>query len=188
MLTTQAENQDPLEPLDSSEYASQLAQFSMVEQQVQGNELLSAMQTQLASSAMIGVTQWVGMDARAAVDGVFNGSTPITVSPNPLSTADDVQLVIRDSENTEINRIRLPVSADEYVWNGTGADGNAASPGVYSFTVESYKDEELLAADTAEIYSRIRETQILDNQVVLIMNDGSAINSSGVTALREPTV
>ena len=34
MLTTQARYQDPLEPLDSQEYASQLAQFSMVEQQV----------------------------------------------------------------------------------------------------------------------------------------------------------
>ena len=34
MLTTQAENQDPLNPMDSAEYASQLASFSSVEQQV----------------------------------------------------------------------------------------------------------------------------------------------------------
>ena len=40
MLTTQAKYQDPLEPLDSSEYAAQLAQFSMVEQQVLSNDLL----------------------------------------------------------------------------------------------------------------------------------------------------
>ncbi|MEP0702358.1 MAG: flagellar hook capping FlgD N-terminal domain-containing protein, partial [Lentilitoribacter sp.] len=33
MLTAQARYQDPLEPIDSSEYAAQLAQFSMVEQQ-----------------------------------------------------------------------------------------------------------------------------------------------------------
>ena len=40
MLTAQAKYQDPLEPLDSTEYAAQLAQFSMVEQQVQTNEQL----------------------------------------------------------------------------------------------------------------------------------------------------
>ena len=32
MLTAQAKDQDPLEPIDSTEYAAQLAQFSMVEQ------------------------------------------------------------------------------------------------------------------------------------------------------------
>lgn len=40
MLTAQAEYQDPLEPIDSSEYAAQLAQFSMVEQQVMTNDLM----------------------------------------------------------------------------------------------------------------------------------------------------
>ncbi|MEM9127629.1 MAG: flagellar hook capping FlgD N-terminal domain-containing protein, partial [Pseudomonadota bacterium] len=47
MLTAQARNQDPLEPLDSSQYASQLAQFSMVEQQVQTNDLLSSLSNAL---------------------------------------------------------------------------------------------------------------------------------------------
>jgi len=47
MLTAQARYQDPLEPIDSTEYSAQLAQFSMVEQQVQGNDLLTAMQAQL---------------------------------------------------------------------------------------------------------------------------------------------
>ena len=43
MLTAQARYQDPLEPIDSSEYASQLAQFSMVEQQVLSNDLLTSL-------------------------------------------------------------------------------------------------------------------------------------------------
>ena len=43
MLTAQARYQDPLEPLDSSQYATQLAQFSMVEQQVLANDRLAAL-------------------------------------------------------------------------------------------------------------------------------------------------
>ena len=42
MLTVQMENQDPLNPTDSSEYAMQLATFSGVEQQVLTNDLLNA--------------------------------------------------------------------------------------------------------------------------------------------------
>jgi len=37
MLTVQMQNQDPLNPVDSSDYAVQLATFSSVEQQVQTN-------------------------------------------------------------------------------------------------------------------------------------------------------
>ena len=40
MLTTQLQNQDPLNPIESSDYAVQLATFSGVEQQVRTNQLL----------------------------------------------------------------------------------------------------------------------------------------------------
>ena len=41
MLTTQLENQDPLNPIESQDFAVQLATFSGVEQQVLTNDLLS---------------------------------------------------------------------------------------------------------------------------------------------------
>lgn len=186
LLTTQARYQDPLEPLDSQEYASQLAQFSMVEQQVQGNDLLAGMQAQLSLSAMATVTQWVGMEARAAVPGHFDGTTPITISPNPVASADDVRLIVKNEDGDEVNRILLPISAEPYNWDGTDADGDTLPPGSYSFTMESYRDDELLLSEPAEIYSSIRETQLQGNQVILIMNGGSAISSTAVTALREP--
>ena len=40
LLTTQVENQDPLTPLDSTQFVEQLATFSSLEQQVQSNVLL----------------------------------------------------------------------------------------------------------------------------------------------------
>jgi flagellar basal-body rod modification protein FlgD len=40
MLTVQMQNQDPLDPIDSADFAVQLATFSGVEQQVRTNELL----------------------------------------------------------------------------------------------------------------------------------------------------
>ena len=62
MMTTQAQNQDPLEPMDSSEYASQLAQFSMVEQQVQTNDLLSSLDSQHGRRQAGELANWIGMD------------------------------------------------------------------------------------------------------------------------------
>ena len=81
MLTTQAKYQDPLEPIDSSAYAAQLAQFSMVEQQVQSNELLTALTEQLGGSNMAGMANWIGMEARTTAPAYFDGA-PITVAPS----------------------------------------------------------------------------------------------------------
>ncbi len=74
MLTAQAKYQDPLEPIDSSAYAAQLAQFSMVEQQVQSNELLANLAEQLGGSNMAGMANWIGMEARTTEPAFFEGS------------------------------------------------------------------------------------------------------------------
>ena len=52
MLTAQAKYQDPLEPIDNSEYAAQLAQFSMVEQQVTTNDLMEQMLSAFGTNDM----------------------------------------------------------------------------------------------------------------------------------------
>ncbi len=184
MLTAQARYQDPLEPLDSTEYASQLAQFSMVEQQVQGNDTLVAMQNQLGLSNMAAMSGWVGMEARVTAPGHFNGTSPIVVAPNPAATAETVTMIVRDADGTEVNRIALPVSAEPYSWDGTDKNGNTVEKGNYTFFVESRRGEDILLTDQAEVYTEVKETQMMGSDVVLITEGGSAILASSVTALR----
>ena len=87
MLTVQLENQDPLNPVDSSDYALQLATFSGVEQQVLTNDLLKALATQVGLSGMAEMASWVGRDVRAVMPAHFDGA-PITVQPRPAVAAD----------------------------------------------------------------------------------------------------
>ena len=65
MLTVQLQNQDPLDPIDNSEYAVQLATFSGVEQQVKTNDLLETLGSQLGVMGMSELAGWVGKQARA---------------------------------------------------------------------------------------------------------------------------
>ena len=59
MLTTQLQNQDPLNPMEGSDFAVQLATFSGVEQQAQTNKLLQQMLTQ--SGGSLGqLAEWIG--------------------------------------------------------------------------------------------------------------------------------
>ena len=186
MLTAQARYQDPLEPIDSTEYSAQLAQFSMVEQQVQGNDLLTAMQAQLGLANMAAMSGWVGMETRSTAPSHFDGANPITVSPNPAKITDTVTLIVKNDKGTEVQRIAMPVSADPYQWQGIDDDGLPFPPGSYSFTLESQKNGEVVLSDAAETYTRVKETQMQGNEVALILESGSAILASSVTALREP--
>lgn len=186
LLTAQAQYQDPLEPLDGTEYASQLAEFSMVEQQVLTNDNLASVQEQLGLGNMASLTGWVGMEVRAAASAQFDGTNPISVSPNPVATADEVTLIVRDENGDEVNRISMPVSAEEYQWDGTDFAGDTVDPGAYSFLLESSRDGEVLLTETAEVYTDVRETQLVNGEVVLITATGTAILATTVTALRDP--
>ena len=66
MLTVQMQNQDPLNPIDSADYAVQLATFSGVEQQVQTNDLLKGLAASLGAAGLSEMAGWVGMEARTA--------------------------------------------------------------------------------------------------------------------------
>ncbi|SFT96230.1 flagellar hook capping FlgD N-terminal domain-containing protein [Sedimentitalea nanhaiensis] len=186
MLTAQAKYQDPLEPIDSTEYSAQLAQFSMVEQQVQTNDNLSALLMQLGSGSMASVAGWVGMEARAQTPMEFSGQ-PITIAPNPARTADQAFLVVSDVQGKEVQRLSIPTTTAPVQWAGVDDGGSPFKNGTYSFSVESYANGKMIQSEPAEIYGRITEAQIQDGEIVLVLDGGQAIPSTSVTALREPS-
>ncbi|MDX1742857.1 MAG: flagellar hook capping FlgD N-terminal domain-containing protein, partial [Ruegeria sp.] len=126
LMTTQAQNQDPLEPIGSAEYASQLAQFSMVEQQVQTNERLSELALALGSVKVDELASWVGMNVQT-LSFQFDGD-PVTMYGQAAEEADTAEMVIVDSEGTEIDRISVPVTQSEFTWDGIDSDGSPLPP------------------------------------------------------------
>ena len=184
MLTAQVRYQDPLEPIESSEYAAQLAQFSMVEQQVLSNDLLTSLTAQLGSSNMSQMASWIGMEALSIAPVQFDG-TPVTINPNPLTASDEVVLVVYNANGNEVQRQQLPVAAEPVDWAGVQSDGTPFPSGTYSFEIESRAGGELLVSDQAETYSRITEARTQDGQTVLILQSGAAVLSSAVSGIRE---
>lgn len=69
LLVAQAKNQDPTNPTDSTQYLSQLASFSAVEQGIQTNQKLEQM---LASSRLAEANGLIGRDIVSA-DGAVAG-------------------------------------------------------------------------------------------------------------------
>lgn len=185
MLTTQMTNQDPLKPLDSTEYATQLATFSSVEQQTRTNQLLTGLLGQFSVLGMAQLAGWVGQEVRAQVPVWMDGD-PVTLSPNPSAGADRAVLVVRNEKGTVVSREDIPVASDPYQWLGADIAGDPLPQGTYSLELESYNGERLMATGPVESYASIVEAQSSSSGIQLLLEGGVTVDATAVTALRRP--
>jgi flagellar basal-body rod modification protein FlgD len=184
MLTTQLENQDPLNPVDSADFAVQLATFSGVEQQVQTNDLLAALSAQLTTSGLSDYAAWVGKEALVTAPAYFQGA-PITLIPDIDTLADAAELIVTDANGTEVQRVAIAANTDVLDWAGTTATGAPMPDGYYNFSVISYANGNVLNTTTVEHYATVTETRIDDGTVKIVLAGGVALPATGVSGLRE---
>ena len=186
MLTTQMQNQDPLNPIDSADYAVQLATFSGVEQQMKTNQLLDDLASQFGVMGMSQLAAWVGQEARSAAP-VFKGTDPVTITYAPNIQADRAVLAVKDRAGNLVAREDVPLSSAPYQWLGADAAGNPLPEGVYSLSLENYRGDEMLGTATeVESYARIIEARGGANGTALVLEGGVEVAATKVTALRVP--
>jgi len=182
MLTTQMKNQDPLNPVESSDFAVQLATFSGVEQQVQTNDLLRAMG---AAGAMGGLSQfagWVGMDVRSTAPVQANGNPVELHYQLPLGAVAS-ELVLRDGSGLEVRRITV-TGPGPMVWDGTGASGLPLPAGEYDASLESRDAAGTVTTDAVSSYGRVAELRAEPDGAVVVLDTGARVPVSEITALR----
>lgn len=184
MLTTQLQNQDPLNPLDSTDFALQLATFSGVEQQVQTNSLITGLSSQLGFMNLAQLSGWIGKEARTTADVHFDGSA-VTLFPEPAAAADQAVLVVRNMAGSVLARETLPLSGGTYQWLGADATGSPLPKGRYSLTVESSRGDTVIATDPVASFAPIEEARRDGNSVLLILKGGVEVAEKDILALRD---
>lgn len=136
LLTTQMQNQDPLDPMDTSEYTQQLVQYSQVEQSIQQNASLQEVIAQLSAQQMSQASSFIGKEARfdSAIAGL--GNDPATWTWHVDGTPASITATISDSSGKVMNTVTLdPASQGRYAWDGTLSDGSKAPEGAYTLAV-----------------------------------------------------
>jgi len=185
MLTTQLENQDPLNPVDSTDFAVQLATFSGVEQQVLTNDLLTELAAGLTTGGMAQYANWVGMEARVAAPAAYDGQ-PLTVIPSPEAQADTAQLVVYDTSGVELQRLDIATDGQPLSWSGLTSTGGPLPDGTYRFEVESFEAGTMIGRTQAEVYAAVAEAKLVDGKAMLVLASGAEVAADDVTALRSP--
>lgn len=184
LMTTQLQEQDPLSPMDSTEYLSQLASFSAVEQQTLTNKYLETLNLSMGALGMVQVASWVGNEARAAMPALVKDGQDIALSPQIAKGADRAVLVVKNAAGTVVSRVDLPVSGGDYTWSPQDMTGVDLPDGLYSLSVENYTDGEQGKDTVVELYGRITEVQGISGDMALVFEGGRRVSVSDVTAIR----
>jgi flagellar basal-body rod modification protein FlgD len=137
LLTTQLQHQDPLNPTNTDTFTSEMIQLSGVEQQLQTNQTLSSMASNLNSITAANGLGYIGkkVTASGATVPLQNGSASWNYTLN--QTASQVQLAVQDANgNTVWTGSGDPSSGQHnFSWNGKNSAGQAASSGDYTLQV-----------------------------------------------------
>src|SRR6056297_3037017 len=178
MLTTQMRNQDPLNPVESSDFAVQLATFSTVEQQVLTNDLLGGL-------GLGQLSGWIGLEAEAKTPVAFDGTpVPLTATVDPL--ADAAQLVVTNAAGIIVQRQDIAPQSGRITWAGRDPAGLPLQRGTYQVSVQSLAEGEVIARHDAHIHSRITEARQEGGETRLVLANGQTVPASAVLGLRPP--
>jgi len=186
LLTAQMQNQDPLSPLDGTEFTNQLVQFSNVEQSINQNlnleELIKMQRSSQASQAVSYIGKTVlANGSEAALEGgkatwqYTLSENSATTTLNILNTDGDIVRTMKGSNDAGIFNL---------VWDGTDNDGGLAPDGIYSLTVGA-KDANDKFIDTTTDFVGLVEGVNSDNGEINLIINGFNIPVESVISIHE---
>ncbi|WP_404479627.1 flagellar hook assembly protein FlgD [Novosphingobium sp. BL-52-GroH] len=187
LLTTQMTNQDPLDPMDTSEYTAQLVQYSQVEQSIQQTGALGDILSQMLSQQMAQASSYIGREARfdSPVAGLAV-DTPARWTYYVDGTPGTITATVKDALGGTVATVDLePDAQGSYQWDGTQSDGTKAPAGAYTLSIVA-KDATGASLDTTINSIGVVDDVVTDGSSILLGVNGIRLSASGLVALAAP--
>ncbi|WP_417483407.1 flagellar hook assembly protein FlgD [Maricaulis sp.] len=186
LLTSQMKNQDPLDPLDSTQFVDQLVSFSGVEQQIAQNQNLESLLILQSATAQTSSVSYIGRVATAETpQSRLQGGAASWQYELPES-AKTTSLVIKDSSDRVVYRGSGETSTGvhDFTWDGKTTSGADAPEGIYTMEISAVDDDG--GSIAAEIRASARVTGIdLSGSEVMVEMGGVEVPLSSILALQE---
>ncbi len=173
LLTTQLQNQDPLEPMDTNQFTQQLVQFSGVEQQIQTNSYLESLITSTQAQAVNAVVGYLGstITADGTTTNLQGGSATWLLDTD--ASADASTITITDKNGFEVYSTPrdIPRGESTFTWDGRMSNGQMAPQGAYSIQVfGNTANGTFVDVDTA-ISGEVTAVDVTGGEPVLLIGD-----------------
>jgi flagellar basal-body rod modification protein FlgD len=187
LLVAQLQNQDPTNPMDSSQMTSQLAQINTVSGISQLNTSLSALSTQLSAGQNAQAALLIGSTVLApgSTVAVASGAAP-EIGVQLATAASDVKLTITNSSGQVVNTVDLGAKSagtTPISWTPQDSSGNTLPDGNYTITATSTVNGQPSTA-TALVASQVQAViQQTSGGAGLALANGSTVPLSSVAGI-----
>lgn len=136
LLTTQMQNQDPLDPMDTSEYTQQLVQYSQVEQTIQQTSTLKDILARLSTQDMAQASGFIGREVELDLPIAGLSAAPAQWVYEAAHPVASIVATITDANGAVVDTRPIDASAaGRFTWDGKLANGKQAPKGAYGLSL-----------------------------------------------------
>jgi flagellar basal-body rod modification protein FlgD len=171
LLTTQLQNQNPLDPLDTNQFTQQLVQFAQVEQQMKSNDelttLVSIEKTAQSTSALAYVGSTVVVDGSTAP--LSNGTAAWSLNVSKPASA---TVTIKDStgQTAYTGTFAVNPGVQNFTWDGRGNDGKLWPDGNYTMNATGVDASGQTVGISTEVQAPVDSVDLTQDPPVLSIN------------------
>jgi len=175
LLTTQLQNQNPLDPLDTNQFTQQLVQFAGVEQQLKTNTELSTLVSMQQTAQATQALNFVGHTA------VVDGSTATMTSSSatwhlnvPSSATVDISIANSSGQTVFTGKYTAGAGSDiPFTWNGQGNDGTQWPDGKYTISATGKDASGNAVGVAAQVQGKVSSVDLTQSPPLLTIDGNS---------------
>jgi flagellar basal-body rod modification protein FlgD len=188
LLTTQLQNQNPLDPLDTNQFTQQLVQFAGVEQQISTNSTLSALLQIMDTSRLTGAVDYIGKQITA------DGATTVLDEQSAIwninvgKDAPQTTVVVSDSTGRQVytQDISLTTGNNVFAWQGKSSSGQTMPDGFYTIQVVARDAKNQPVTAKTEIQGKVTGVELENGEPVLKIGDTIRVKLSNIKTVVQP--
>ena len=190
LFIAQLKNQDPLNPMDSTEFTAQLAQYSSVEQLYGMNSKLTDIENTLSSQNQQGDNLgYIGKTVKADDNSMIVDNGTVQTGSYSIDGSANVTIDVYDSQGQRV-RTLYPGIEDkgehEVNWDGRDDAGNMVGDGTYTFEITARDENGLIVPSNTYISGEVTGITYKNAQPYLMIGD-KLLDSSKIIEVSQTT-
>ena len=174
LLTTQMQYQDPLDPMDASEYTNQLVQYSNVEQAIQTNNKLDSLLNLSIYNLGVQAAGYVGRTVQVLGDVMPLDNSVAKATYTLNKNVQECTVLVKDSNGNVVysEAGEKSAGAHDFVWDGKASSGEQLPNGAYQIVVSTaVAGGEDDATITTTVFGRVTGVASDDTGIYLGLGD-----------------
>lgn len=184
LLTSQLKNQDPLSPMDSSEFTNQLVEFAQVEQQIGMNDNLTSLIGLTNQSIVSNAVNYIGKTIEGESNQAPLQDGKLKAAYGLNAEAHQVTVVVRNEAGDIVYSRPIESAAGRsqgvhpFEWNGKDSNGNQLPDGPFTISVTAVGADDSPIENYITAFGRVTGVTSINGATVLLVGKvGIPVNS-----------